>query len=81
MSVAHIRDELTRLQEMVDSAKTRFDEDTMKMQYYLLEASYLEEDYWSKVFQGIRARAELISNIWDAEVLLFQIVSEENPPS
>lgn len=80
MSVAHIRDELSRLQEMVDSAKTRFDEDTMKMPYYLLEASYLEEDYWIKVFRGIRARAELLSNVWEAEVLLFKVVQEDNLP-
>ncbi len=81
MSVAHIRDELVKLQEEVNSIVIKFDQDTTRIQYYLLEASYLEEEYWSKVFQGVRARAELISNIWEAEVLLFQVVSEENPPS
>ena len=77
MSVAHIREELTKLQEEINSIKTRFDQDTTRIQYYLLEASYLEEEYWTKIFRGIRARAELISNIWEAEVLLFQVVQED----
>ena len=55
MSVAHIRDELVKLQEEVNSIVAKFDQDTTRIQYYLLEASYLEEEYWSKVFQG-RAR-------------------------
>jgi len=77
MSMAHIRDELTKLQEEVNSIKTRFDQDTTRIQYFLLEASDLEEEYWTKVFRGVRARVELISNIWEAEVLLLQVVQED----
>lgn len=81
MSVVHIREELVKLQEEVDSVTSKFTQDTYYKQYYLMEASPTEEDYWTKVFQGIKSRAELISLIWEAEVLSFQLVNEENPPS
>ena len=79
MSLQPIRDELTRLQEHVAAVKERFDKDSTRVQYYILEASPQEEDYWIAEFKSLRARADLILHCWESEILLLSALSEIPP--
>ena len=71
-----IRDELTRFQEHLSAVKERFDKNTGRVQHYLLEISYHEEDYWISEFKALRARADLILSSWESEVLLLRALTE-----
>ena len=79
MSLQHIRDELTRLQEHVAAVKERFDKDTTRIQYYLLEASDHEEEFWIAEFKALRDRADLILHSWESEVMLLRAFTEMTP--